>query len=563
MTKPDDDLGFQNRLADPRLTEAQTARLRRYGVPQEVAVGELIYQAGDVTYDLFLMESATVEIVRDIGTGDEAIMLTRGPGGFLGELNLLTGQMVYLTARVIEPGRVHRISPEQFRRVMAEDVELSDILLTAFRVRREILKDAAARSLEIVGRSGSAAALALRTYAARQSLPHLWFDADTVAGSALVESSALTEDQLPAVLLGGEVMTNATPGQLADRVGLSYQPREDDVDLVVIGAGPAGLAAGVYGASEGLVTVVLDVLGPGGQAAASSRIENYLGFPHGVSGAELTGLAAVQAMKFGAQLYAPCEVAELDCAGRILAVILSDGTRISTKSVVIASGASYRSLDLDRWDEFVAAGRIFYAATDIEAKSCASRPVTVVGGANSAGQASLFLASRGSHVDLVIRGADISAGMSDYLVERLRAHPLITIRTSTEVTALHGNGDLTGVTLTDRASGESIDQPSSGLFCFIGATPATEWLANVTTDEDGFLCTDAQLVELGLGPMWEKIGRTPLPFETSVPGVFAAGDVRHGSMKRVAAAVGEGASAVASVHQAIAYRTDKETAEVS
>ncbi|MET0449053.1 MAG: FAD-dependent oxidoreductase [Aeromicrobium sp.] len=550
--------------ADPQLDDAQIDRLRAYGAAEDVEVGDLVYRAGDKTYDLFLMDTATVDIISEASfDSPEQVVLTRGPGGFLGELNMLTGQMVYLTARVVTAGRVYRISAERFRRVMAEDAELSDILLAAFRARREILKDAAARSLEIVGSAASPDSLALRTWAARLSLPHLWFDSTSVAGSALMESAGIDDGDLPAVLLADDVLVRATPGVLSDRLGLSYQERADAVDLVVVGGGPAGLAAGVYGASEGLVTVVLDAVGPGGQAAASSRIENYLGFPQGISGSDLTGLAAVQAMKFGAQLYAPCRVAELDTRGDLLTIVLTDGTRISTRAVVVASGARYRTLPLDRWSEMEAAGSIFYAATELEARACGSQPVTVVGGANSAGQAALFLASRGSHVNLVIRAADIALGMSDYLVERLRAHPLVSIATSTEVTALHGPASLTGVTLTHRETGEAEQRPSNGLFCFIGASPAAEWLTDVTVDEDGFICTDAQLVEIGLGPVWAGLGRAPLPFETSVPAVFAAGDVRHGSMKRVAAAVGEGASAVASVHVAIGERLDGQTAPPS
>ncbi|MET0928747.1 MAG: FAD-dependent oxidoreductase, partial [Aeromicrobium sp.] len=410
--------------ADPQLDDAQIDRLRAYGAAEDVEVGDLVYRAGDKTYDLFLMDTATVDIISEASfDSPEQVVLTRGPGGFLGELNMLTGQMVYLTARVVTAGRVYRISAERFRRVMAEDAELSDILLAAFRARREILKDAAARSLEIVGSAASPDSLALRTWAARLSLPHLWFDATSVAGSALMESAGIDDGDLPAVLLADDVLVRATPGALSDRLGLSYQERADAVDLVVVGGGPAGLAAGVYGASEGLVTVVLDAVGPGGQAAASSRIENYLGFPQGISGSDLTGLAAVQAMKFGAQLYAPCRVAELDTRGDLLTIVLTDGTRISTRAVVVASGARYRTLPLDRWSEMEAAGSIFYAATELEARACGSQPVTVVGGANSAGQAALFLASRGSHVNLVIRAADIALGMSDYLVERLRAHP--------------------------------------------------------------------------------------------------------------------------------------------
>jgi thioredoxin reductase (NADPH) len=296
---------------------------------------------------------------------------------------------------------------------------------------------------------------------------------------------------------------------------------------------------------------LLDAVGPGGQAATSSRIENYLGFPSGISGAELAERAETQALKFGARLSTPCEIVALDIDEHVHAV-LADGTTIATRALIIASGARYRSLGLERWDEFAGAG-IYYAATELEARSCADGPVTVVGGGNGAGQAALFLASCGCEVTVAIRRPEIDSGMSRYLVDRLLASPKITVRGGTEVTRLDGGHALESISLVSPA-GELHEQACHGLFCFIGAEPATGWLSGVALDEHGFVRTDVELTTDELGETWSALGRQPLPFETSVPGVFAVGDVRHGSMKRVAAAVGEGASAVRSVHSAIGVR---------
>ena len=347
------------------------------------------------------------------------------------------------------------------------------------------------------------------------------------------------------------MLRRATPADLASTLGLTYRAAEGGpADLVVVGAGPAGLAAAVYGASEGLETVVLDSVGTGGQAAASSRIENYLGFPSGLSGGDLMQRATLQALKFGARLSSPCQVAALETGHHYLRVVLTDGTAIDSRAVLIATGARYRTLPLASWERFEGAG-IYYAATNLEAQVCAGQPVCVVGGANSAGQAALYLASRGCDVTLAVRGADVASGMSSYLLDRLGADPRVTVRPSTEVTELHGGEGLERIALTDRVSGERAEQPCRGLFCFIGASAATDWLPGLSTDPHGFLCTDVQLDPYPLSPVWAGLGRGPLPFETSEPGVFAAGDVRSGSMKRVAAAVGEGASAVHSVHAAI------------
>jgi thioredoxin reductase (NADPH) len=379
----------------------------------------------------------------------------------------------------------------------------------------------------------------------------VWLDADSLEGESLMRAANLGTKDLPAVIAPDRTLLSATPGGLAQYLGLAYRQANDKpADLTVIGAGPAGLAAAVYGASEGLRTILLDAVGPGGQAASSARIENYLGFPTGLSGAELASNAVVQAMKFGAQISTPCEIAALDTDSEQLAAVLTDGTRISSKAVIIATGARYRTLALEGWETFEAAG-IYYAATELEARGCARQPVTVIGGANSGGQAALFLASSGSKVTLALRGSDLGAKMSRYLVDRILADPRIEVRAETEITRLEGEHGLEQITLTHRPTRTEDTRPCRGLFCFIGAEPATGWLTRIAVDRNGFIRTDVQLTPDDLDGTWTALGRSPLPFETSVPAVFAAGDVRHGSMKRVAAAVGEGASAVSSVHRTI------------
>jgi thioredoxin reductase (NADPH) len=539
--------------AVPQLSADQFDRMTAYGVAQPVEVGDIVVRPGDVDYDLILVESGWIEILSPaIGDEPESVVARYGSGGFLGELNFLTGQTAYLMARVSDAGRIHRISRERFRRLMATEPDLSDILLRTFLARRDLLREGpAARALAIVGSELSAESLALRTFAARQRLAHLWLDADSAAGQALAQSAQIGAADLPAVITGHQVLRRATTGQMAQALGLAYRhSATTPADLIVVGSGPAGLAAAVYGASEGLATVVLDAAGIGGQAAASSRIENYLGFPSGLSGEELTQRAALQAMKFGAQLSSPCRVVDLDTGGQHLSVMLGDGTTIESRAVLIATGVQYNTLPLERWADFEGAG-IYYAATELEARACRTAPVTVVGGANSAGQAALYLASRGCPVTVAVRGSDVAATMSAYLVARLRAHPRVQIRAHTEVTALSGGSTLQRITLTDNATGRVSEHPCRGLFCFIGARPATQWLPGLALDSAGFIRTDAQLDPEELGATWTALGRAPLPFETSVPTVFAAGDVRLSSVKRVASAVGEGANAVRSIHTAL------------
>jgi thioredoxin reductase (NADPH) len=537
--------------ARPVLTGEQWARLTAYSVIEDVEAGTVLFQAGDNDYDLIVVQSGRVEVIREATSDAEAaVVADHGPGRFVGELSLLTGQATYLSARAVEDSRVGRVSPASFRQMMNEDPELSDLVLRAILARRRTLRDGeAARSVEILGSDLSADALALRSYVARQQMPHRWVEIETPAGEALARAVRAPTGELPIVITPTAVLRNATPAALADHLGFSAQPLANEIlDLVVIGAGPAGLAAGVYGASEGLRTLLLDSVAAGGQAAASSRIENYLGFTSGISGEELTARAAVQAQKFGAQIASPRQVARLDSSGQPLRLVLTDDTTIAARAVIIATGARYRALPLPGWSDFEGAG-IYYAATELEARACASREVAVVGGANSAGQAALYLAGRGGHVTLVVRGDDLMAGMSSYLADRILAHPSISVHTSTEVSALSGNGHLETISLK-RTGGTTpgVEQLCTGLFCFIGAVPATDWLDDVALDDHGFVLTDAELDSDRLGTVWETLGRRPLPFETSRPGIFAIGDARAGSMKRVAAAVGEGASAVRSVH---------------
>jgi len=530
------------------LDPEQFARVAAYGSAHDVAAGEILFDVGDDDTDLILVESATVEVVRTPATeAPGELFLVAGPRQFVGEMNLLTGQTRILSARVGLPGVVHRVPADAFRLLMARDTEVSDLLLRAFLARRLLLTRHSGRNLEVIGDQGTRAGLALQTFLTRQELPHLWLESGSGEGRAAMAAAGLTVADLPAVVTPRQTMRAANPGILSQHLGLTYRRTPKGVaDLTIVGAGPAGLAAAVYGASEGLETVLLDAVAPGGQAASSSRIENYMGFPFGLSGAALTGRAAVQALKFGAHLASPCGVRSLRSGPGGHVVTLIDGTEIASRTVLIATGAAYRNLPLDRWADFVGSG-IYYAATDLEAHAVAGLPVTVVGGANSAGQAALHLARRAGHVRLVVRGADLGAKMSSYLVDRVLADPRITVSTATEVTGLAGDDRLREVVLTGQTSGLDEQCGCHGLFCFIGARPATDWLTGVALDGSGFVPTDVQL-----GDRWTGAGRPPLPFETSVPGVFAAGDVRSESMKRVAAAVGEGASAVRSVHRALA-----------
>nr|WP_183501004.1 cyclic nucleotide-binding domain-containing thioredoxin-disulfide reductase [Microbacterium invictum] len=545
------------------LADAQWERLSALGTPETVAADTYLFRSGDADYDLILVESGQIEVVRDALRWVDEVVLTRmGPRTFVGELGLLNGQGAFLSARASSSSRVRRVSRAELRRLMNEDDELCDLILHALWARRESLRNGpAAMTLKFVGDPASSDFLALRRFAERLDLVHTAV-ALTPDNAGYLAAHDIPTADLPLAFIQGEPLPQATPELIAERLGLSYQARSDEVvDLVVVGGGPAGLAAAIYGASEGLSTVLLDAVAPGGQAAATSRIENFLGFPFGVSGGDLIGQATLQALKFGVRVYAPCEAVALapvpearpasegipppDRDARELDVTLGDGRIIRARAVVITSGAAYRRLAVDRWSDFERAG-IHYAATPLELRQVTGAPVVVVGGANSAGQAALYLAANGCPVDLVVRGSDLGARMSSYLVDRLMEEPRVRVHRSSNITGLDGDGALERVRI-DSAG----DIEARGLFCFIGADPATSWVPALDRDQEGFLRTGTDVAVQSL-QRWQSLGREPLPFETSMPRVFAAGDVRRGSMKRVAAAVGEGSSAVASVHRALA-----------
>jgi thioredoxin reductase (NADPH) len=540
----------------PVLTEAQAARLRTWANPESVTAGQTILAPGTQNPAFIYIESGTAELRAQAPHAPPRVLARLGAGDFIGELNLLTGQRIYLQAIALTDAQIYRLDADAFSLLIARDVELSDLILTALYRRRSYLSAGLADTVRIVDHAGTAALLSLLHYVGQRRIPHTWTDIDSAEGAHLRATLNLRDRDLPAIVVPDALLRAATTADLARHLALADDHTHTDTsDLLVVGAGPAGLAAAVYGASEGLSTIVIDADAPGGQAARSSRIENYPGFPRGISGADLTRQSAVQALKFGAHILAPCRAAALDQrSDGSLAVTLDDGTTLAAHSLIVATGAAYRSLPVPRWTDFEGRG-IYYAATELEARRCAGHPVTVIGGANSAGQAALFLAARCAHVTMAVRGADLAQTMSAYLLDRITDHPDITVATHTEVTALHGTDTLHAITLTrHRGAHASTEVDSRGLFCFIGAVPATDWLPGITTDDAGFICTDTRLAP-DPGPLWARHTRTPLPFETSIPNVFAVGDVRAAAMRRVASAIGEGAAAVSSVHSARTWST--------
>ncbi len=531
------------------LNAAELAEMASFGSEHATEAGDLLFQAGEASYDLFVVIEGEVQVVRRDGS-EEVVVAEFGPGGFVGELTLLTGQRRFLTCRVSRPGRVLVIEQKEFRRLMSLRPALGEVIFSALVARREFLRSGqGARAIRIIGSRYSAEAMSLRAFAEHSRLAHTWIDiedAEDVEG--LLAGMGVSLQDIPVVATPTGMLRRATTATFAESLGLTFQPTPGFIfDLVVVGSGPAGLAAAVYGASEGLRTVSLDAVAIGGQAGASSRIENYAGFPNGISGGDLTARAAVQALRLGARLNAPCEVVGLRAEGSFHVIVLRDGSEIPTRAVIVASGARYRRLAVEDLERFEGAG-VYYAATDLEARVCGGSSVMVIGGGNSAGQAAIYLSQSNCGVTLAIRREDLTQTMSQYLIERIEADPNIDLLTDVEVHGLAGGDRLEQVTLGHLSTGERHAVPCTGLFCFIGARPATAWLGDsVLLDPDGFILTDRQLS----GPLSTDTS-APLPFETSAPGVFAAGDVRRGSMKRVAAAVGEGSSAVRSVHERLA-----------
>src|SRR5215216_6142850 len=538
----------------PTLNEDQIEVLSRYGETRETEAGQVLFRAGDPSNDFFVVLEGEVEMIDDFA-GEARTIAVFLAGRFLGELNILTGQAMYLSAVVRKGGEVLAISREQLKEVVTEEPNLSDIILKAFLARRSYLMRTGV-GLRIIGSRHSGDATRLREFAARNRLPHVWIELEEdPRAEALLERFGASPSETPVTIWQGkEVLKNPTNAELARTIGLKVDaPWERTYDLVVVGAGPAGLGASVYGASEGLSTLALESVALGGQAGTSSRIENYLGFPAGLSGFELASRALVQADKFGARTAVPEEAVSLKWEDGYYRIGLSEGGEVVARSVIAASGARYRRLDVPRLGSFEGVS-IHYAATQAEAQRCEGEEVAVVGGGNSAGQASLFLAGRTRRVYLLIRGDDLGKSMSRYLVDRVTDTENVELLTNVEIRELMGEDRLEGVVVEDNRSGARRTLGARGLFVFIGAKANTAWLQGaVELDKRGFVLTGRALNDSALEEdAWQALSREPYPLETSLPGVFAAGDVRGGSIKRVASAVGEGAMAVTLVHQYLA-----------
>jgi thioredoxin reductase (NADPH) len=510
------------------LSSSQLATLARLGEERTAASGEKLFEVGDPTYPFIAILEGEVAVIDPDGRE----IVRHGASGFLGEMNLLSGQTVFLTAVVVAPLRYIAVDREVLRRLLFDDSGLSDLLLSAFIERRELLQQRDGVGIEIVGPRDSPATRALVDFARRQKLPHFWIDPVEDEGAAALVA-ALEPEEVPLVRLpGGTDLRRPSNGELSRAlgIGLTLKQREE-VDLLVLGGGPAGLGAAVYGASEGLETLLVDSSGLGGQAGTSRRIENYLGFPAGISGTELTSRAVTQARKFGARTGSPYRAEALEPGDGRHTVRLEGGIEVSARAVLLATGAEYRRLpvaDLDQYEGI----SVFYAAGPPEAHLCGAQRVAVLGGGNSAAQAAVWLARGGALVTLLHRRADLTETMSSYLLDELERYG-VAIRDRSEIAALHGGeGKLEAVTLTDGTR-----LPFSFLFLFLGASPCTDWLGDtVARDPKGFVLTGPEAGAEGL-------------LETSVPGVYAAGDVRAGSIKRCATAVGEGATVVRFVHE--------------
>lgn len=532
--------------AFPRLPDEQIELLAAQGRRRPTRRGETLVIAGQAADDFLVVLRGKVAVLEEHGDDERRVIQVHGPRRFLGEIGLLEGQVSFVTIEVREPGSVLAVPVDRLRRLVQRDERLGDLILRAYLIRRSLLI-AQGAGFRIVGSCYSADTRRLRDFAARNRLPHQWIDLekDDEANRMLERLGFGVSDTPVVIWRGGDVLRNPSNAELAASIGLSpSETAETVVDMLVVGAGPGGLAAAVYGAADGLDTWLIDAISTGGQAATSPRIENYLGFPAGVPGGDLTERAVVQAEKFGARITVPAEATGLGSRNGHHVVELADGGEISARTVVIATGARYRRLQVPRIGKFEN-GNVYYAATLTEAMLCQRDPVAVVGGGNSAGQAALFLAGRTPGVYLLVRGGDLTKDMSRYLVDEIVRDPRVEVMLNTEVAELVGDTELQAVVVRNNKTERRRNIPAHNLFVFIGATPHTTWLVGaVALDDHGFVLTGADALDEGAMATWSRLDRRPSMLETSQPGVFAVGDVARTSVKRVAAAVGGGAMAV-------------------
>ncbi|CAB3798012.1 Ferredoxin--NADP reductase [Paraburkholderia ultramafica] len=533
----------------PTLDERQLAILERYGERRRLKANDILYSEGDRHTGMFAILTGTIESIRGSVQGPKSLG-THGPGAFTGEVSTLAGRAAAATTRAVSDCEVIVIDEESLRELVVAEAELSETIMRAYILRRVAFIQGQHVGVMVIGSTSSAPTLRLRHFLSRNGQPSAYFDiVEHAETKELLTRYGATEADIPIVVtLQGIVLKQPSHRAVADAIGLSPDRLNGErFDLVVVGAGPAGLAAAVYAASEGLKVAVLDAKAPGGQAGTSSKIENYFGFPTGISGQALAGRGLSQCRKFGAEVGVPIEALKIDCPdARSFYIGLDHDEGVYANAVVIATGARYRKPDLPRLEHFEGRG-IYYSATFMEGAFCNNEELIVVGGGNSAGQAAVFLARFARHVHVVIRGNGLSASMSDYLIRRINATANITLHTRTQIVELCGESRLEAIRW-DR-QGQIEYKPIRHVFLFLGAQPNTRWLGDcVAVDKDGFVLTGADT-----GDKWTA-DRPPHDLETSRPGIFSAGDARSGSVKRVAAAVGEGAAAIQAVHQYLAHR---------
>jgi thioredoxin reductase (NADPH) len=540
----------------PKLTQREIDRLRRIGEVSRYPAGRRLFSAGEPSPGMFVLLSGSIAVTRRDGLGHVATIVELEPGHFLAEIGDLSGRPALVDAQAVTEVEALLIPPQGLRSLLIAETELGDKIMRALIVRRVALIEMGAGGPVLIGDESSPDMVRLQGFLARNGYPHQVLDpASDPDAKAVVERYAPGPRDLPlAVCADGSVLKNPSESELARRLGMVRIDAPDRTyDVAIVGAGPAGLATAVYATSEGLSVIVFDRLAFGGQAGASARIENYLGFPTGISGQALTGRAFVQAQKFGAEFHIPVEIARLDCAERPLALVFGDDSRVQAKAVVVAAGARYRRLDLVNLEQFEGRG-VWYWASPIEARMCRKEEAVVVGGGNSAGQAAVFLSAFAKKIWMLVRSANLAETMSRYLIDRIAATQNIEVLYNTEVIALSGSSDsrLEQVRWKNRQGGEETERRIRNLFLFIGALPATDWLRScgVTLDAKGFVQTGADLV-LANSSANDRSGAT-MPLESSIRGIFAVGDVRSGSVKRVGAAIGEGAAVVAQLHSFLA-----------